>query len=120
MFISVDLPAPFCYLTADGGTIVPATIFARRTAIFLRNEAGPFGLILPSPTPPFFRLNVRSPPPLNWPFCAPLMARFTPVSTRLAALGRVCVPRYYWWTPRPVPQMPLAFAASCVPSPHGA
>ena len=44
-------------------------------ATFFRTEAGTFGLILPRPTPPFFRLKVRSLPPLNWPFCAPLMAR---------------------------------------------
>src|SRR5262249_4764046 len=63
--------------TTVGGFSFPLMICAFSLAICVSHAffKWAFGLILPSPTPPFFRLKTRSLPPLKPPLLAPLTAR---------------------------------------------
>ena len=75
-------------------------------------------MILPMPMPPFFKLKLRSVPPLNLPCCSCLAAAKTPLSTRLTPLVRTRFASPYWSTSTPMPHLPASSAACNVPSPQ--
>src|SRR3989440_12243260 len=79
---------------------------------------GRVGLILPTPKPPFFRLKLRSVPPLNLPCCSCWATANTPVSTCLVPLVRTRLPSLYWSVSTPIVQAPAASAALKTPSPQ--
>src|SRR5579884_1229399 len=58
------------YLSTAGGLSFPEMIFALKLFITAIHDFLTFGLILPTPTPLFFRLKTRSLPPLNLPLDA--------------------------------------------------
>src|SRR5215210_3780830 len=72
-----------------GGLILLLMINARSTFIRVMNFFGTRGLILPTATPAFLRLNTASTPPLYVPFFTASAVRKTEVSTRFTALVRM-------------------------------
>src|SRR5262249_27418724 len=64
------LATRWCYLSTAGGLSLPWMIFDLKLFISLIHDGLTVGEILPTPTPPFFRLKTRFWPPLKWPFAA--------------------------------------------------
>ena len=107
-------------LLADvaGGLSVPAMIFDLYWFIGLIHDCGTFGLILPTPTPLFFRLRRMSLPPGNGRTRQGESPCSTPTSVFLSALVRIFFATWYSSASTPMPHLPSFDASLSAPSPQ--
>jgi hypothetical protein len=105
-------------LIVVGGLSEPAMICDLYWFMVLIHDCGTFGLILPTPTPSFFRFSRMSVPPGKWLWNESWMACSTPTSVFLSALVRMFFATAYSSASTPIPHLPSFDASFSAPSPQ--